>query len=228
MLTGSTSEQAHFADPPLQIGPASLGSDLVLGANLKVASFLSTHDNLCRQKRCRRKTPHRTAVFFIFTERNGAVHPFGQSRFEYQHTFDFFACFRPQLLVILQAGFQTSLPDDPANGLGNLTGVELAVGFVPGIGRAGGAAFVQVDAVPPPDKPPALGQHPVGGRLRRGGKGGGALRAFFVKQLWALPHPVDGGAEHGAALLILCCVEDRVGLVSSQAIREVCWIIPTD
>ena len=58
--------------------------------------------------------------------------------------------------------------------LGNLAGIELAVGFIPGIGRAGSAAFVQVDAVSL-NKPPALWQHPVGGQLRRGGEGGVAL-----------------------------------------------------
>ena len=49
-----------------------------------------------------------------------------------------------------------------AHGLGDLAGVKLTVWLISGIGRAGSASFVQVNSIPL-DKPPALGQHPIGG-----------------------------------------------------------------
>jgi hypothetical protein len=49
------SERAHCAAPPFQIGPASLGSDLVLGAGLIAASFLSMKDT--RKALCRKGYP---------------------------------------------------------------------------------------------------------------------------------------------------------------------------
>ena len=128
-------------------------------------------------------------------------------RIEHQHTLDLLIGFRSKLPVILQAGFQATLPHNAtdrdiggvnireqlaaggqdalpvfqlvghriqAHGLGDLAGVKLAVRLIPGVGRAEGSAFVQIDALAL-DKSPCLGEHPVGGQLRRGGKGRVAL-----------------------------------------------------
>ena len=47
-------------------GITALDSGADFGTDAQPTSFLAPQDNLCRKKRCRRKTPHKNVVFFIF------------------------------------------------------------------------------------------------------------------------------------------------------------------
>ena len=67
-----------------------------------------------------------------------------------------------------------------AHGLGHLGGVVFRVGFEAGVGRAGGAALVQLHLAI--DPAPALGQHAVGGQLRGGNQRGADAAAVAGKR----------------------------------------------